>query len=173
VDALPDSTAPTVGFTAPADGARYAQHQVVNADYSCQDNAQGSGVATCSGPVASGSPIDTSTVGSHTFNVTTTDNAGNSTSQSVTYTVFGARANTAAPTISGSAAPGQMLTCSPGTWTNDPTGFTYEWLSNGTAIQGAAGPELRGADSGSGRDSYLSRHGSERGRARRISNEQR
>ena len=47
----------------------------------------GSGVSGCDGSVVSGSPIDTSTVGSHTFSVTTTDTVGNAATSSVTYTV--------------------------------------------------------------------------------------
>ncbi len=44
-------------------------------------------MATCSGPVASGSNIDTSSLGPKTFTVTSTDVAGNTSSLSVVYTV--------------------------------------------------------------------------------------
>jgi hypothetical protein len=44
--------------------------------------------------------------------------------------------NTAAPSISGAAADGQTLTCSPGTWTQNP-GFGFRWLSDGAVIAGA------------------------------------
>ena len=51
--------------------------------------------------------------------------------------------NTAAPTISGTAQPGQTLTESHGTWSNNPTGYTYQWQrcdnagANCTTITGA------------------------------------
>jgi hypothetical protein len=45
--------------------------------------------------------------------------------------------NTALPAITGTAQVGQNLTCSNGTWTNTPTGYTYEWRRAGTPIAGA------------------------------------
>ena len=36
--------------------------------------------------------------------------------------------NSAPPTISGTAQQGQTLTESHGTWSNNPTGYTYQWL---------------------------------------------
>jgi hypothetical protein len=45
--------------------------------------------------------------------------------------------NTAAPMISGTARVGETLTCSEGTWTADPTSYTYNWLRDGSAITGA------------------------------------
>ncbi len=36
--------------------------------------------------------------------------------------------NTAQPTISGSPIQGQLLTASTGTWSNNPTSFTFQWL---------------------------------------------
>jgi hypothetical protein len=59
----------------------------VNASYSCQDGSGGTGIRSCAGPVASGSPIDTSTTGTHSFTVTATSQDGESTSQTVSYTV--------------------------------------------------------------------------------------
>ena len=82
-----DGTDPSVTITTPPDGASYTLGQAVNADYACEDEAGGSGIASCEGPMANGSPIDTSTPGTKTFQVTATDNAGNTASLNHTYTV--------------------------------------------------------------------------------------
>jgi hypothetical protein len=82
-----DQTPPTISLTAPAEGAVYSLGERVLADYSCVDQEGGSGVAGCSGTVASGEPIDTSSFGQHSFEVKASDRAGNTTSRAVTYTV--------------------------------------------------------------------------------------
>ncbi len=79
----PDS--PTI--TAPANGAQLTQGQVVDASYSCQDPLGGMGIASCAGPLASGSPVETSTPGTHSFTVTATDVNGLSAATTSTYTV--------------------------------------------------------------------------------------
>ena len=84
---VPDTSAPSISITTPANGATYTQGQVVNASYSCTDPDGASDVASCASPVASGSPLDTSTTGTHNFTVNTADKAGNSASQTVSYTV--------------------------------------------------------------------------------------
>jgi hypothetical protein len=80
-----DTTPPTIVINSPKEGGVYTQGSTPTADYTCTDG--GSGVATCQGPVGSGTPFDTSTPGRQTFTVTSTDNAGNPTSQVRTYTV--------------------------------------------------------------------------------------
>jgi hypothetical protein len=82
-----DQAPPAITLTTPADGAVYALGQSVPASYSCEDQAGGSGVASCSGTVANGAAIDTSSFGEHSFEVTTSDNAGNTASRVVTYSV--------------------------------------------------------------------------------------
>jgi hypothetical protein len=47
--------------------------------------------------------------------------------------------NTARPTLSGTPAVGQQLSCSKGSWTGAlPLVFTYAWLRDGTVITGAS-----------------------------------
>jgi len=87
VDVLPppDVTAPSVVITSPAAGAVFGLLAVVPADFTCADTE--SGVASCVGTVASGASIDTTTVGTKTFTVTATDNAGNTATVTRTYSV--------------------------------------------------------------------------------------
>ncbi len=84
---LPDVTAPTLAINTPSNGATYNQGTTVLASYTCVDEAGGSGVASCVGDVASGSPIDTTIAGAKTFTVTGADNAGNTQVVVVDYTV--------------------------------------------------------------------------------------
>ncbi|MDQ1494386.1 MAG: hypothetical protein QOG69_869, partial [Actinomycetota bacterium] len=82
-----DVTAPTISITSPVDGASIAQSTAVAADFSCADESGGSGLASCIGTVADGVNVDTSTLGQHDFTVNAADNAGNSSSRTVHYTV--------------------------------------------------------------------------------------
>ena len=85
-----DTTPPAITITSPADGAVYSAGQVVDAGYDCTDVAS-YGVATCSGPVASGSAIDTTFPGEHSFRVTATDERGTPAQQVVSYYVRAAQ----------------------------------------------------------------------------------
>jgi hypothetical protein len=82
-----DKIAPTVQIGTPGDGAVFTVGQRVAAAYSCTEELNGSDLATCSGPVANGAPIDTSSPGQKTFTVNASDKAGNATSLTRTYTV--------------------------------------------------------------------------------------
>lgn len=82
-----DTAGPSIEVAAPVDGAGYSVGQAVHADYSCSDEAGGSGVASCVGTVPDGEQIDTSRAGAHTFVVNATDAAGNTSSRTVTYRV--------------------------------------------------------------------------------------
>jgi hypothetical protein len=45
--------------------------------------------------------------------------------------------NTVAPVASGTTTVGFTLSCTPGTWTNSPTGYAYQWLRGGSPISAA------------------------------------
>ncbi len=81
-----DSTPPTVTITSPTDGQPLVKGGSVAAAFSCADSG-GSGLASCTGTVANGSPLDTATVGQKTLTVTATDNAGNTTTVTRSYSV--------------------------------------------------------------------------------------
>jgi predicted outer membrane repeat protein len=135
---------PTVVISSPAAGASYVQGQTVAAAYSCQDTAGGPGIQSCTGPVPSGSAIDTSTLGQHSFGVTATSLDGQTATATSSYTVTAASAvpvpvDTAPPTISGTPLPGDTISCSTGTWSGSPTGYTYQWDRDGQPIPGATG----------------------------------
>jgi hypothetical protein len=59
------------------------------------------------------------------------------TSASVGPIASGAPSNTVAPAITGTTTEGQTLTTTHGTWTNSPTGYTYQWNRDGTPISSA------------------------------------
>jgi hypothetical protein len=80
-----DKKAPAITINAPGDAASYLLGQVVAADYGCGDG--GSGVASCTGPVPTGSDIDTASVGAKTFVVEARDAVGNTSQRSVAYQV--------------------------------------------------------------------------------------
>jgi hypothetical protein len=82
-----DRSAPSISVTNPAAGAVYKLGEKVLAAYSCADEPNGSGVATCAGTLPVGARLDTSRVGPKSFEVRTTDNAGNSASKTVSYSV--------------------------------------------------------------------------------------
>jgi hypothetical protein len=80
-----DSDLPTANIARPKDGSDFKLGQQVFATYKCADKQ--SGLASCIGTVPNGAPIDTSSVGFHTFTVTATDRAGNVQTVSTTYHV--------------------------------------------------------------------------------------
>jgi hypothetical protein len=81
-----------VTISAPADGAVYVRNEHVAADYSCADEANGSGMDACVGDLPEGADVDTTTLGQHSFTVTATDHAGNTGSAVAHYTVVDATA---------------------------------------------------------------------------------
>jgi len=78
---------PTVTIAAPVDGAEYAQGRRVLASYRCLSSFVSASIASCTGTVASGAPIDTATLGQRDFTVTATDSLGLAFTRTVHYVV--------------------------------------------------------------------------------------
>lgn len=74
-----------------------------------------------------------------TCTVTGTNISGSSSSTTGSVYIISASApiNTTLPAITGTATEGLTLTCSSGTWTNSPSGYSYQWLLDGSPIVGA------------------------------------
>jgi hypothetical protein len=79
---------PIIAVTTPASGGAYPLNGAVAANFACTEPPQTPPppLPTCTGTVANGSNIDT-TLGTHTFTVSSTDSLGAAATQSVTYTV--------------------------------------------------------------------------------------
>ncbi len=89
-----DQKAPTITITNPTN-ALYFLNQSKAANFGCVDG--GAGVATCNGTAPNGNNINTASTGTKAFTVVATDNAGNSSSQSVNYSVTTALLTNLAP----------------------------------------------------------------------------
>ena len=84
---LNDTTSPAIEVASPSNGAIFFEGVSVAASYSCTDDVLGSGIATCSGNVLSGEFLDTAVSGQYSFTVSGVDNAGNSNTKTVNYSV--------------------------------------------------------------------------------------
>lgn len=81
-----DKKGPDITITNPANAGSYLLNQSASANYNCVDG--GSGMSSCSGPVASGAQFNTASVGSKSFAVTASDAVGNTTTATNNYGVF-------------------------------------------------------------------------------------
>ena len=80
-----DKTPPVISFTSPAHGAVYDVGAPARAAYGATDAI--SGVASVTGTIANGSPLPNLSTGSYVISVTAVDAAGNSVTESHTYTI--------------------------------------------------------------------------------------
>jgi alpha-tubulin suppressor-like RCC1 family protein len=133
-----DRLAPDMVIGAPA-GVTYTLGQTVAASYACHDG--GSGVASCVGSVAVGSAIDTNSLGSKTFIVTTGDIVGNTATVAVPYTV----------SLGGLASAG-LSSVWLGLKNSDDIGTKFdvlaEMIKNGSVVGSGQVNDVSGASSG-------------------------
>jgi uncharacterized repeat protein (TIGR01451 family) len=89
IDTMPPTIAPS--FTPSSTGNVFAVGETVHVAFGCMDER--SGIYSClgTGGLTDGGTVNTSAsqVGPHTFTITATDNAGNTTTQMVSYQVVG------------------------------------------------------------------------------------
>ena len=128
--------------------------------YQWQDcNSAGASCVAISGATAPSYTLAASDAG-HTVRVqvTATNSGGSSSASSAQTAVVQVLppANTALPSVSGSALEGQQLKATNGTWSGSPTSFSYQWQdcnsagASCVAISGASASSytLRGTDAG-------------------------
>jgi len=130
-------SAPVAHVVSPGDGRTFHRLSAVATAFSCEGSDVG--VAGCrddQGAYPPGGALDTDTLGQFTYTVTATDGLETATDQ-IAYTIIDALANLEPPAITGVALPGRTLSCSTGSWSGSPIGFSYEFRRDGAAIDGA------------------------------------
>ena len=80
-----DRRAPQITIAAPLDGSVVLLGDTRKASFTCSDG--GSGLAACTGTVADGAALDTTTPGTHSFTVNAADAVGNHSTVTVSYGV--------------------------------------------------------------------------------------
>ena len=81
------AAAPTAQISSPANGATYTRGHLIDAAYSCREGDGGPGLASCTGTIATGHPINTTSPGAHRFSATAISKDGQRTKVTVSYTV--------------------------------------------------------------------------------------
>jgi Pro-kumamolisin, activation domain/Putative Ig domain/Bacterial Ig-like domain (group 3) len=141
---------PTAQIASPGPNQTYAQGKTVPTTFSCTEGSAGPGLAACSDTNGTSGTdgaihgtLDTAGTGTQTYTVTATSQDGLTRAVSLKYTVLARPTSTAPATIAGAAKAGDVLACSPGSWTEDPAAFSYQWSRDGTPIVGATSPSYR------------------------------
>ncbi len=110
---------PSASISAPAPGGTYSLGQSVATSFACTQGVGGPGLSSCDdstgGRTSSGGSghLDTSTLGAHTYTVSTTSSDGQSASAQVSYTVVaGPSASITVPASGRTYAEGQSVSTS-------------------------------------------------------------
>jgi hypothetical protein len=82
-----DDTAPTISISVPKSGATYTANSTVPSNFQCADSGSGIGPSGCNGPAQVNTTPTNGILTPQTFTVTATDNVGNTTSQTVNYSI--------------------------------------------------------------------------------------
>jgi hypothetical protein len=107
ITVAPPAAPPTATIVTP-NGGTYTVGDVVDASYSCAPGAGGT-LTSCAGTVADGSPIDTTTAGTHSFAVTATDADTQTYTATSTYNVNKAPTYLTAPPLVLHVLPGNRV----------------------------------------------------------------
>ena len=139
----------SVEITAPVDGRHIAFGAQVAADYACPLPAPAR-LSSCTGPVADGASVDTSTAGEHTFTVVAEDSAGNRASRTVSYTVDAPVVPPVAPPAPAPEQPDAPPTCHglPATVVAQPGARLVRGTDGRDVIVGTAGRDRIQAQGG-------------------------
>lgn len=134
-----DRTAPVVLYPGLKPGVTIPLGADARLEYACADgNGPGiSGLAECTGDLASGSVLPATAIGDFSIPVRARDKAGNtSVSPFVYHVVDGLRATTP-PKITGTPNLGSVLTGTPAEFSPEPDTTGCQWLRDGAPIDGA------------------------------------
>jgi hypothetical protein len=119
--------APTANINSPANDQTYAVGQTIPTNFTCAEGTAGSPISTCVDSDGTTSPgaLDTSSPGTYTYTVASTDQDGESGTASITY-------NVAAPPIASISSPADNQTYAGGQ--SVPAVFTCADGANGPGI---------------------------------------
>jgi hypothetical protein len=118
----------------PGNGATYTQGQSVTAAFTCGAPPAPATLSACTGTVANGAKLDTSTPGTYTFTATATSSDGATATATATYTI-----KTAPPTLGSikvshkSFKPGKKLATIAKKRKKPPVGTTFSFKLNTSA----------------------------------------
>jgi hypothetical protein len=131
------------GNTLTTDNGQFSSSTSLTYAYQWQLSVNGTTWANAAGATSSSYNLTAAEIGKFLRVIVTAQNAGGSTAatSSATSAVLpAAPANTVLPVVSGSAAEGQTLSASQGSWSHSPTSYSYQWQSNsGSGFQNVTG----------------------------------